>query len=451
MRDLTVGSVPGHIVGMATPIAIGMLFQTLYYLVDLYFVATLGPAAIAGVSAAGNIQFLIMAATQILGVGAMALIAQAAGRKDRADVADIYQQCLLLSVICGLGTIGLGYAAAAGYMDTLSPDPASQSAGLAYLNWVIPGLALQFVLATLGSSLRGVGIAKPVMVAQVASLTLNAILSPILIIGWPWGEAAAMGAAGAGLATTLSLLFGTGWMMVYLRHHGDALTIAGFRWRPRLPVWRRIFKIGLPPGGEMGLMFVYLGAMYYVCAQFGATEQAGFGVGVRVMQAIFLPAMAIAFAVAPVAGQNMGAQKMDRVRGSFFHAAAMSCGVMAVLTLLCQIRPEWMIAFFADTPEVIAVGSDYLRIISFNFVASGLIFTCNGMFQALGNTMWSLVSSGSRMLTFIVPIALLLPFTDRPLSDLWVLSVISVGLQAVLSLLLLWRVFPARSHLAGEA
>lgn len=445
MKDLTTGPIPGHIIGMATPIAIGMLFQTLYYLVDLYFVATLGPAAIAGVSAAGNVQFLIMAVTQILGVGAMALISQAAGRKDRADVADIYQQCLLLSVICGLVTIGIGYAAATLYMEALSPDAATRLAGMAYLHWVIPGLALQFVLATLGSSLRGVGIAKPVMVAQMASLTLNAFLSPMLITGWPFGGHTAMGAGGAGLATTLSLAFGTVWMMIYLRHHGDALTISGFRWGARLPVWKRIFRIGLPPGGEMGLMFVYLGAMYYVCAQFGATEQAGFGVGVRVMQAIFLPAMAIAFAVAPVAGQNMGAGKMDRVRASFFHAAGMSCGVMVILTLLCQIRPQWMISFFADTPEVIGVGSDFLRIISFNFVASGLIFTCNGMFQALGNTMWSLVSSGSRMLTFIVPIAILLPFTDRPLSDLWVLSVISVGLQAVLSLLLLWRVFPARA------
>ena len=79
MRDMTQGPIPGHIMRMAVPIAVGMIFQTLYVLVDLYFVAQIGDAAIAGVGAAGNVQFLVMAITQILGVGTMALIAQASG------------------------------------------------------------------------------------------------------------------------------------------------------------------------------------------------------------------------------------------------------------------------------------------------------------------------------------------------------------------------------------
>ena len=80
MQDMTEGPIPGHIMRMAVPIAVGMIFQTLYVLVDLYFVAQIGEAAIAGVGAAGNVQFLVMAITQILGVGTMALIAQASGR-----------------------------------------------------------------------------------------------------------------------------------------------------------------------------------------------------------------------------------------------------------------------------------------------------------------------------------------------------------------------------------
>ena len=84
MQDLTEGPIPGHLARMAIPIAIGMVFQTLYYLVDLYFVAQLGEAAIAGLASAGTLQFLIMSLTQILGVGTMALIAHASGRKDRS-------------------------------------------------------------------------------------------------------------------------------------------------------------------------------------------------------------------------------------------------------------------------------------------------------------------------------------------------------------------------------
>ena len=92
---MTEGPIPGHIMRMAVPIAVGMIFQTLYVLVDLYFVAQIGDAAIAGVGAAGNVQFLVMAITQILGVGTMALIAQASGRKDRDDANLIFNQSLV--------------------------------------------------------------------------------------------------------------------------------------------------------------------------------------------------------------------------------------------------------------------------------------------------------------------------------------------------------------------
>ena len=105
MQDMTQGPIAGHLVRMSAPIAIGMLFQTLYVLVDLYFVSQLGDAAIAGVSTAGNLQFIVMAATQVLGVGTMALIAQASGRKDQADANLVFNQSLLLALIAGVVTL----------------------------------------------------------------------------------------------------------------------------------------------------------------------------------------------------------------------------------------------------------------------------------------------------------------------------------------------------------
>ena len=129
MRDLTQGSIPMHLVGLAAPIAIGMLFQTLYYLIDLYFVAQLGQAAIAGVSAGGNLQFLIMALTQILGVGAMALIAHATGRRDQADANLIFNQSLLMAAALGLLTLIGGYGLGAFYLRALAADAVIQSGG----------------------------------------------------------------------------------------------------------------------------------------------------------------------------------------------------------------------------------------------------------------------------------------------------------------------------------
>jgi Na+-driven multidrug efflux pump len=97
MKDMTEGSFAGNLVRMSVPIAIGMVFQTLYYLVDLFFVARLGDEAIAGVSSAGILQFLIMALTQVLGVGTMALISQASGRKDREDANLIFNHGLCIA------------------------------------------------------------------------------------------------------------------------------------------------------------------------------------------------------------------------------------------------------------------------------------------------------------------------------------------------------------------
>ena len=130
MNDLTEGPISAHLMRIAIPIAIGMLFQTAYYLVDLYFVGGLGDAAIAGLGSAGNVQFLVMAITQVLGVGTMALIAQAAGRKDRADANLIFNQSLVLAAVCAGITLVGGYALSGMYMTRLGADAATSAAGI---------------------------------------------------------------------------------------------------------------------------------------------------------------------------------------------------------------------------------------------------------------------------------------------------------------------------------
>ena len=435
MHDLTQGSVFKHLVRLSAPIAIGMLFQTLYVLIDLYFVAQLGGSAIAGVGAAGNAQFLVMALTQVLGVGTMALIAQASGRKDREDANLVFNQSLLLAIVLALATLVGGYALTAPYMRSLAADDATVEAGITYLYWFLPGLALQFALVAMGSALRGTGIAKPTMLVQMLTVLLNALLAPIFIAGWLTHKP--LGVAGAGLASSISIAVGVVLMYLYFARLEKYVAFDPAMFRARLATWKRILRIGLPPGGEFALMFVYLGVIYWVIRHFGASAQAGFGIGMRVMQAIFLPAMAVAFAVAPIAGQNFGGGHGHRVRETFRAAAILGSAIMFALTLLCQWRPEWFIRGFTTDPAVIAVGTEYLRIISWNYVASGLIFTCSGLFQALGNTVPALLTSATRLVTFVVPAIWLSTWPGFELKHLWFLSVTTVTLQTLLSLWLL--------------
>lgn len=431
MNDLTEGPIAGHLMRIAIPIAIGMVFQTAYYLVDLYFVGRLGDAAIAGLGSAGNVQFLVMAITQILGVGTMALIAQAAGRKDRDDANLVFNQSLVLAAVCAAVTLLGGYAMSAWYMSRLGADAATAQAGVTYLYWFLPGLALQFAMISMGSALRGTGIVKPTIMVQVATVVLNAILAPILISGWLTG--APLGIAGAGIATTISIAAAVVMMVTYFVRLEHYVGFDRSLIRPRGQAWKRILAIGLPPGGEFTLMFVYMAVIYWVIRGFGPEAQAGFGVGSRVMQAIFLPAMAIAWAASPVAGQNVGARKHDRVRETFRTAMVTLSGLMLLLTLLCQQRPDVLVALFAEDPAVVAAGADFLRIISWNFVATGIVFTCSGMFQAIGNTLPALVASATRIVTFATPAIWLSRQPWFELRHLWYTSVATVVLQAVAS------------------
>ena len=181
--------------------------------------------------------------------------------------------------------------------------------------------------------------------------------------------------------------------------------------------------------------------IYAVIRPFGADAQAGFGIGNRINQAMFLPVIAIAFATAPVAGQNFGAQMHDRVRATFRFAAIWGSLLMVLMTVLCHWQPALLVGSFTDDPQVIDVGREFLQLISLNYVASGLIFTCSGMFQALGNTLPSLLSSGTRVVTFVVPLIILARWPGFNLRQVWMLSVATTTLQAAFSLWLLRREF----------
>lgn len=430
MKDLTQGPVQRHLIAMAVPIAAGMLFQTLYFLVDLYFVGRLGDAAIAGVGSAGNLSFLVLALTQVLGVGTVALISQAVGRKEQDTANLVFNQALLLAFLGLAASLGLGYALGARFAATFGSDSATAAAGLSYLHWYLPALALQFVLVAMSSALRGTGIVKPAMLVQMITVLINVALCPVLIGGWFTGHP--LGVAGAGLASSIAVACGVLLMSLYFARLEHYVGVDVRLWVPRLASWRRILGIGAPAGGEFVMMFVIFSFIYWVIRPFGSPAQAGFGVGTRVMQAIFLPAMAVAFSVAPIIGQNFGAKHPERVRATFRSAAWMSAALMLLSMIVVQWRAPALIRAFTADAAAVQVGADYLRYISWNFLCSGFIFTCSGALQGLGNTWPALWSSLSRLATFIAPVLWLSAQPHFAITQVWMVSISSVTLQALL-------------------
>ena len=312
MKDLTQGSVLSHALTMAVPIFAGLVLVLLCGLIDLYFVAGFGEAAVAGVGAAGNAGFLVSALTQIVSVGTLAAVSQAVGRKDRADANFIFNQSLGLSAVCGICTLAVGFAVARPYMNSVAADAATVEAGTTYLVWFMPALALQFAMLAMASALRGIGIVTPTMAVQALTVTINVILAPVLIVGW--GTGCALGVKGAGLASSLAVAIGVVTLWAYFQQAGNYLTLDRRQWRPQIEPWKRILSVGLPAGGEFAIMFAYMAAIYYAIGVFGPAAQAGFSIGSRVLGLIQVPAMAIAFTAAPIIGQNFGARNGARVK-----------------------------------------------------------------------------------------------------------------------------------------
>src|SRR5438094_7713783 len=316
MKDLTQGSVTKHLLQMTAFLAISMLVQTLYLLADLYWVGHLGKEAIAAVGVAGNFTMIVLALTQMLGVGTTTLISQAAGRKDQPQAELAFNQSFVMSLMVAAGLGVFSFLLRDFYCESLSADVATASLAKSYLLWFIPGLLLPFPLVALGSALRATGIIKPTVGLQVLSVVLNIVLAPLLIFGiGPWPR---LGVTGAALATFISILIADVLMVIYFEKKYHYLRFRFPLFRPRLKTWTKMLHIGVPAGTEFVLLFVYITIVYGIIRGFGPAAQAGFGVGARVMQALFLPVVALSFAVSPVVGQNFGGRLADRVRHAVY-------------------------------------------------------------------------------------------------------------------------------------
>ena len=361
MQDLTTGSISKHLLKTASFMLVTMVFQTLYFLVDLYWVGSLGKEAVAGVGVAGNLTFIVLAVSQMLGVGTTTLVSHAAGQKNAARALLVFNQSQVLSMLVGLLFLAVSMIFRTAYAHALSADEATAAQAADYLLYFLPAMGLQFGMVAMASALRGVGNFRPGMVVQTATVIINIVLAPVPHLRlvacrrWAWRARRSRrwspsSSASCGSRPTSSAARAT---------CASRARICG----RNLPLWKDMLKIGLPAGAEFGMMAVYLMLVYVLARPFGAAAQAGFGIGMRVVQALFMPVVALGFSVAPVAGQNVGARLGDRVKAVFKDASLMAAGWMLLMAVLCNIAPAALIRVFSNDPAVIAVGDEYLRIV----------------------------------------------------------------------------------------
>ena len=356
MQDLTTGSITGHLVKTTGFMLVMMVFQTLYFLVDLYWVGRLGTAAVAGVGIAGNLSFVTLALGQMLGVGTTTVVSHAVGRREPAEAGRLFNQALGLATAAGALFLVAGLALLGPYTRAMGADAATARVAADYLRWFVPAMALQFPLGAMGAALRATGQFKAPVVVSTVSVVVNMALAPVLIFGWGTGRA--FGVAGAAMSSLVAIVVALAWLSRHFVAEGSYLRFAATALRPELGAWRRMLAVGLPAGFEFSMMALYQFVVYTVARPFGASAQAGFGIGLRVVQAGFMPVVALGMAVAPVAGQNVGARLPARVRATCRAAARLATAGMAVLTLLAHLAPAAMVGVFTADPAVVGVGAE---------------------------------------------------------------------------------------------
>src|SRR2546422_2032991 len=204
MQDLTPGPITRHLLKPTGFMLVTMLFQTLYFLIDLYWVGRLGTAAVAAVGIAGNLTFIVLALTQMLGVGTTAVISHAVGRKDASEAVMLFNQAQVLAMVTGALFLVVGMATRLPYARGMAADARTAELAAQYLAWFVPAMALQFGLVAMSAALRAIGNFKTGMVVGTATVILNMVLAPFLIFGWGTGRP--LGVAGAAISSLVAIV-----------------------------------------------------------------------------------------------------------------------------------------------------------------------------------------------------------------------------------------------------
>src|SRR6184192_2496054 len=210
MEDLTTGPLTRHLLKTTSFMLVTMIFQTLYFLIDLYWVGRLGTHAVAAVAIAGNFTFIVLALTQMIGVGTTTVVSHAVGRKNREDAELMFNQAQVLAVVTGIAFLIVGMLVRLPYTRAMSADTETAALAAQYLLWFIPAMALQFLMVAAGAALRAVGNFKPGMVVSTVTVVLNMAIAPFLIFGWVTGHA--YGVAGAAMSTLIAVVVGVVWL-----------------------------------------------------------------------------------------------------------------------------------------------------------------------------------------------------------------------------------------------
>ncbi len=372
--DLTQGSLLKHLLRLAGPIILSYILQDAFNIIDMIFVGRLGPGAIAAVGVSGNLLRLIGVFALGISTGTGIIVAQYLGARDRAQAEHIVMQSILLAVFFSICVTLVGYPLAKpGLLAVRMVDPEVLSLGTTYMHIILIGISTMFLSMTLGSIFRAGGDAFTPMLVLIFSTVINIVLDPLLIFGL-WGFPK-LGVAGSAYATLTGRGVGV-IVLLYLCWTGRApISLRSVRFRADFTGMFAILRLGVFSSMQGFWRHVSRLGFLWVIGPYGKTVVAAYTICMRLRILVMNPGFGIANSVAPLVGQNLGANHVDRAERSARVANIVGATIMAVIGAIFLVFPETFIRIFTPDTDVIEIGTVYLRFLAptFGFIAFSLV------------------------------------------------------------------------------
>lgn len=359
--DLTQGSIFSHIRRIAIPASVGMLFNTLFNVVDTYYAGKLSTESLAGMTISFPIFFIILALSSGIGSGATALSAIALGEKDQEKFHSLSYNAILFGFCLSL-LISLFAPLIVPYLFNLSgASGLSKTLGIQYTNTIFYGSVFFILNSVLNAMLNAQGDTKSYRNFLIIGFFMNLFLDPLFIFGW-FGLPK-LGTTGVALATVIVQAIGSVYMISRLKK-SPIFKLSRFkaeRFKPQVVL--QLFQQGFP--ASLNMMTIALGVFvinFFVLKYAGSVTIAAYGVAVRVEQLVLLPALGLNIAALTLSGQNYGAKLYQRILETQRTALYIGVGMMIVGAFLIYPLAPYVIALFNDNDGVIMAGTHYLRI-----------------------------------------------------------------------------------------
>jgi len=450
IKENKMGVMPENklLLNMSIPMVISMLIQALYNIVDSIFVAKLSENALTAVSLAFPIQSVMIAVAVGTGVGVNAILSKRLGQRKFREADKIANVSILLAILSAAVFFMLGLFLSRWYFAIQTNDVEIINFGHSYLQ-----ICCVFSFGVFGQIcferlLQSTGRTVHTMVMQLVGAGINLILDPLLIFGY-FGFPK-MGIAGAAAATVIGQCAGMliGLILNIKMNKEIHFHIKDMRFD--LSVIKEIYIVAIPAILMQSIGSVMVFFMNKILLNFTSTAAAVFGIYFKLQSFIFMPVFGISNAMVPIVAYNFGAGHRERIIKTVKLSMIYSVGIMLVGFAISQIMPGRLLMMFDASDNMLAIGSVALRIICTCYLLAGVNIIASSLFQALGDSMYSLILSAIRQLVVLLPVAYLMSLAGK-LNLVWTAFPIAEIVALIVTIVLIRRTMSKLDRIKGNS